>query len=191
MTIEGGVRWVLWPPWYSTTNNIANFDPKFYDPAPGAIVNPANGALTGGNRYNGIVLPGDGFEGDGGDGLPSTRQRALPRPAARLLGHALQRVRAAARRRVSAEREDDPPPQRRHLPLPRDAERLDAARRQPAVPAAGHRLQRPGGQPGRRHRQRIVAASASTARISCSSTRRRTCGASASSARSRSASRST
>ena len=28
MTIEGGVRWVLWPPWYSTTNNIANFDPR-------------------------------------------------------------------------------------------------------------------------------------------------------------------
>ena len=72
MTIEGGVRWVLWPPWYSTTNNIANFDPNFYDPAQAPIVNPANGALTGGNRYNGIVLPGDGFEGDGGEGLPSS-----------------------------------------------------------------------------------------------------------------------
>ena len=33
MTVEGGVRWVIWPPWYSTTNNIANFDPRFYDPA--------------------------------------------------------------------------------------------------------------------------------------------------------------
>ncbi len=90
-------------------------------------------------------------------GAALERQRALPRRAARLLGHALQRVRAAARRHLSAEREDDPPPQRRHLPLPRDAERLDAAWRQPAVPAAGHRLQRPGGQPGRRHRQRLVA----------------------------------
>jgi hypothetical protein len=72
MTIEGGFRWVLWPPWYSTTNNIANFDPRFYDPAQAPTVNPANGALTGGNRYNGIVLPGDGFEGDGGTGLPSS-----------------------------------------------------------------------------------------------------------------------
>ena len=27
LTIEGGVRYVLWPPWYSTTNNIATFDP--------------------------------------------------------------------------------------------------------------------------------------------------------------------
>ena len=65
LTIEGGVRWALWPPWYSTTNNIANFDPRFYDPAVAATINPANGRLTGGSRFNGIVLPGDGFEGDG------------------------------------------------------------------------------------------------------------------------------
>ncbi len=65
LTIEGGVRYVIWPPWYSTTNNIANFDPRFYDPAQAAIINPSNGRLIGGARYNGIVLPGDGFEGDG------------------------------------------------------------------------------------------------------------------------------
>ena len=35
LTVEGGVRWAFWPPWYSTTNNIANFDPRFYDPATG------------------------------------------------------------------------------------------------------------------------------------------------------------
>ena len=66
LTIEGGIRWVFWPPWYSTTNNISNFDPRFYDPARAPIVNPANGTLAGGDRYNGIVLPGDGFEGDVG-----------------------------------------------------------------------------------------------------------------------------
>jgi len=65
LTIEGGVRWALWPPWYSTTNNIANFDPRFYDPARAAIINPATGRLTGGDRYNGIVLPGGGFQGEG------------------------------------------------------------------------------------------------------------------------------
>jgi hypothetical protein len=75
LTVEGGLRWVFWPPWYSTTNNIANFDPRFFDPAKEPIVNPANGALTGGDRYNGIVLPGDGFEGDGGAGLPSDINR--------------------------------------------------------------------------------------------------------------------
>ena len=74
LTIEGGVRWVLWPPWYSTTNNIANFDPAYYDPSQAATINPATGRLvnqTG--RYNGIVLPGDGFEGNGGEGLTDPR----------------------------------------------------------------------------------------------------------------------
>jgi hypothetical protein len=63
-TIEGGVRWVYWPPWQSTTNNIANFDPRFYDASQAAIINPATGRLVGGARYNGVVLPGTGFEGD-------------------------------------------------------------------------------------------------------------------------------
>ena len=67
LTIEGGVRWAIWPPWYSQTNNIASFDPRFYDPTKAPIVNPATGRLVGGDRYNGISLPGDGFEGDGND----------------------------------------------------------------------------------------------------------------------------
>ena len=65
LTLEGGFRYALWPPWYSTTNNIANFDPSYYDPSRAAVINPSTGRLTGGDRYNGIVLPGDGFEGDG------------------------------------------------------------------------------------------------------------------------------
>lgn len=65
LTIEGGVRYALWPPWYSLTNNIANFDPRFYDPARAATIDPSTGRLTGGDRYNGIVLPGSGFVGEG------------------------------------------------------------------------------------------------------------------------------
>jgi len=41
VTIEGGVRWVYWPPWYSTTNNISNFDPRFYDSANQAVMSPS------------------------------------------------------------------------------------------------------------------------------------------------------
>jgi hypothetical protein len=67
LTVEGGIRWPFWPPWYSTTNNIANFDPRFYDPSKAAIIDPSTGRLIGGDRYNGIVLPGTGFEGDGKD----------------------------------------------------------------------------------------------------------------------------
>ena len=33
LTLEGGFRYAYWPPWQSTTNNIANFDPRFYDAA--------------------------------------------------------------------------------------------------------------------------------------------------------------
>ena len=65
LTIEGGLRYVIWPPWYSTTNNIANFDPRFYDPSVAAVINPSNGRIIGGSRYNGMVLAGDGFKGEG------------------------------------------------------------------------------------------------------------------------------
>jgi hypothetical protein len=67
LTIEGGVRYVYWPPWYSTTNNIANFDPRFFSETNKAVINPSTGRIVSGPRYNGIVLPGDGFEGDVGD----------------------------------------------------------------------------------------------------------------------------
>jgi hypothetical protein len=67
LTIEGGVRYVIWPPWYSTTNNIANFDPRFYNKQGEAIISPTTGRIISGPRYNGIVLPGDGFKGDAQD----------------------------------------------------------------------------------------------------------------------------
>jgi hypothetical protein len=65
LTVEGGFRYVYWPPWYSTTNNISTFDPAAYRPAFAPTVNPANGTLSGGVRFNGMVLPGDGFLGEG------------------------------------------------------------------------------------------------------------------------------
>ena len=64
LTVEGGFRYAYWPPWHSTTNNIATFSEAAYDPAKAPTVNPANGTLSGGVRYNGVILPGDGFEGD-------------------------------------------------------------------------------------------------------------------------------
>jgi hypothetical protein len=77
LTIEGGIRWAFWPPWFSTTNNIANFDPRFYDPARAAVINPSTGRLVGGDRFNGIVLPGDGFEGDGSQLVVAQDPRVL------------------------------------------------------------------------------------------------------------------
>jgi hypothetical protein len=100
LTIEGGVRWAIWPPWHSQTNNIANFEPQFYDQANAAIVDPATGRITGGNRYNGIVLPGTGFEGDGNSLVVASDPAVLAlfrESAGRLLEDALERHRAAAR----------------------------------------------------------------------------------------------
>jgi hypothetical protein len=65
LTIEGGIRWAFWPPWHALGNNIANFEPQFYDRATAPIIDPATGRILGGNRYDGIVLPGTGFKGDG------------------------------------------------------------------------------------------------------------------------------
>jgi hypothetical protein len=67
LTVEGGFRYSYWPPWYSTTNNIANFDPRFYDRNNAAVIDRSSGRLVSGPRYNGIILPGDGFEGEGND----------------------------------------------------------------------------------------------------------------------------
>jgi len=76
VTIEGGLRWVIWPPWYSTTNNIANFDPRFYD-ANAVVISPTTGRIVSGPRFNGIVLPGDGFEGNGSDLQVASDPRVL------------------------------------------------------------------------------------------------------------------
>jgi hypothetical protein len=69
LTVEGGFRYVYWPPWYSTTNNIATFASSAYNPAFAPTVNPANGTLSGGVRYNGMMLPADGFVDEGLDSV--------------------------------------------------------------------------------------------------------------------------
>jgi hypothetical protein len=67
LTIEGGVRYVLWPPFHSLTNNIATFDPAHYSVTGQAVLDPSTGRILSGPRYNGIVLPGDGFPSSASD----------------------------------------------------------------------------------------------------------------------------
>ncbi|HEY0323634.1 MAG TPA: carboxypeptidase regulatory-like domain-containing protein [Pyrinomonadaceae bacterium] len=64
LTLEYGTRYSYWPPWYSRWNNIAMFDPAFYDPNKAAVIDPVGGFLvnpTFESRFNGIVLPGNGW----------------------------------------------------------------------------------------------------------------------------------
>ncbi|MDQ1473600.1 MAG: hypothetical protein QOJ99_5080 [Bryobacterales bacterium] len=61
LTFEIGVRYSNFQPWYAKWNDIANFDPAFFNPKNAAVVDPAGGFLLSGDPYNGIVLPGTGF----------------------------------------------------------------------------------------------------------------------------------
>src|SRR5205807_4719887 len=60
LTIHYGLRYSLWPAWYTTNGTIAQFEPAFYDPTQAATVDPKTGYITAGSPYNGIVLPGSG-----------------------------------------------------------------------------------------------------------------------------------
>lgn len=64
LTLEYGTRYSYWQPWYSLWNNIAMFDPTFYDPIKAAAIDPVGGFLinpTFESRFNGLVLPGNGW----------------------------------------------------------------------------------------------------------------------------------
>jgi hypothetical protein len=67
LTVEGGVRYVYWPPWKAELNNIAMFHPDYYDPRVAAVIDRASGAVIGGDRFNGVVLPGSGFPDEARD----------------------------------------------------------------------------------------------------------------------------
>lgn len=62
LSIEAGLRYSLLPPWWSAWNNIAAFQVSAFDRARVPRINP-NGTLVpgSGDRYNGVVLPGDGW----------------------------------------------------------------------------------------------------------------------------------
>lgn len=60
LTVELGLRYSLWQPWGTTNMAMASFDSRFYNPATAAVVDRAGGFIVGGDRLDGIVLPGDG-----------------------------------------------------------------------------------------------------------------------------------
>ncbi len=61
-TLEYGVRWsYLTPYYYSNWGNIAIFDPAKYDPSKAVVQDPKTGYILSGDRYNGVVIPGNGW----------------------------------------------------------------------------------------------------------------------------------
>ncbi|MFB3827230.1 MAG: carboxypeptidase regulatory-like domain-containing protein [Bryobacteraceae bacterium] len=62
LRLELGVRYTIMTPfWYSLWRNIAVFDPRRYDPAKAVVQDPRTGYILRGERYNGIVIPGNGW----------------------------------------------------------------------------------------------------------------------------------
>ena len=64
LRLEYGVRHSIIQPYYSLWRNMVVFDPDSYNPAIAVTQNPGNGYITVGDlraRYNGLVIPGDGW----------------------------------------------------------------------------------------------------------------------------------
>ena len=66
--IELGVRWSYVQPYFwSLWRNMAVFDPDSYDPSRAVVQDPRNGNILSGDRFNGVLIPGDGWP-DGATG---------------------------------------------------------------------------------------------------------------------------
>jgi hypothetical protein len=61
LVLEYGLRYDIMNPYHALWGNQAFFSPKDYNPALAPTVNPTTGFLTGGDNYNGVVIPGSGF----------------------------------------------------------------------------------------------------------------------------------
>ncbi len=63
LKVEFGVRYTLIQPYYSLWRNMSVFDPSVYDKSKAVKVDPITGNPLpgGGDPYNGVVIPGDGW----------------------------------------------------------------------------------------------------------------------------------
>ena len=59
LTLELGLRYSLWQPWGTKNQAMASFQSQFYDPATAPVIDRAGGFVVSGDRFNGMVLPGD------------------------------------------------------------------------------------------------------------------------------------
>ena len=64
LTLELGLRYSLWQPWGVNNGAMASFDSRFYDPAAAPVIDRAGGFVVSGDRFDGIVLPGNGPTAD-------------------------------------------------------------------------------------------------------------------------------
>jgi hypothetical protein len=74
LTINYGVRYSVIVPYHAEWANMVVFDPRFYDPTKAVTIDPKTGLITGSptidQRYNGIVIPGNGFPSSANGRVP-------------------------------------------------------------------------------------------------------------------------
>ena len=79
VTLELGVRYSLWPQWYSRDDELSMFDPAYFDPARAQQIDRTSGfVIGGGDPLNGLVMPGKPT-GDEFDRLHHDLPRGLAR----------------------------------------------------------------------------------------------------------------
>jgi hypothetical protein len=75
LTLTYGLRWTLNFPYQSMWRNMSAFDPSLYDPSKAVGVDPTNGHVimnSGSDRYNGMVIPGSGWNSAGQGRFPES-----------------------------------------------------------------------------------------------------------------------
>lgn len=72
LLIEAGVRYSIFQPYYAVWRNQSMFNADYYDPSQAPVVDPTTGTETGGNIYDGIVIPGSGFPGSAKGHVPDS-----------------------------------------------------------------------------------------------------------------------
>lgn len=71
MVLEYGVRYSMMQPYWAKWGNQSMFNPALYNPANAPVVNPVTGQTSGGDRFNGVVIPGSGFPSSARGHIPS------------------------------------------------------------------------------------------------------------------------
>jgi len=59
LTLELGLRYSLWQPWGVSNGAMASFDSRYYTAATAPVIDRAGGFIVSGDRFDGIVLPGN------------------------------------------------------------------------------------------------------------------------------------
>jgi hypothetical protein len=70
LVVEYGIRYSIMNPYHSLWGNQSFFSPKDYSTTLAPVVSPTTGFLTGGDPYNGVVIPGSGFPSEAKGHVP-------------------------------------------------------------------------------------------------------------------------